>query len=217
MKSLSVIELSNLYGMTRQAIYKHINKGNLSKNSDGKIDLSEAIRVFGEPSRNVNGSQTTETRKLSEVHLLEQQVYMLQKQLEQAHEREQFQREELKAKNDQLHIKDEQIEAIQRLLEAPKTYTSTYIDPKSDTATDTRSKSDSNYDGLTTQQKEAPIQAEIQTQPKDTGLTNPVETENKRIPVPKQSWLIIGSKKTAPKASFLRLWFNVFRHRNALI
>ena len=186
MKSLSVIELSNLYGMTRQAIYKHINKGNLSKNSDGKIDLSEAIRVFGEPSRNVNGSQTTETRKLSEVHLLEQQVYMLQKQLEQAHEREQFQREELKAKNDQLHIKDEQIEAIQRLLEAPKTYTSTYIDPKSDTATDTRSKSDSNYDGLTTQQKEAPIQAEIQTQSKDTGLTNPVETENKRIPVPEQ-------------------------------
>jgi hypothetical protein len=48
---------------------------------------------------------------------------MLQKQLEQAHEREQFQREELKAKNDQLHVKDEQIEAIQRLLEAPKTYT----------------------------------------------------------------------------------------------
>lgn len=46
MKSLSVIELSNLYGMTRQAVYKQINKGNLSKNSDGKIDLSEAIRVF---------------------------------------------------------------------------------------------------------------------------------------------------------------------------
>ncbi|MFJ1315934.1 DNA-binding protein, partial [Acinetobacter baumannii] len=28
MKSLSVIELSNLYGMTRQAVYKQINKGN---------------------------------------------------------------------------------------------------------------------------------------------------------------------------------------------
>ena len=53
MKSLSVIELSNLYGMTRQAIYKQVNKGNLSKNSDGKIDLSEAIRVFGEPSKHV--------------------------------------------------------------------------------------------------------------------------------------------------------------------
>ena len=184
MKSLSVIELSNLYGITRQAIYKQVNKGNLSKNSDGKIDLSEAIRVFGEPSRNVNSSQTTETRKLSEVHLLEQQVYMLQKQLEQAHEREQFQRDELKAKNDQLHVKDEQIEAIQRLLEAPRAYTTRSIDPKSDTATDTSSKSESNYDGLTTQQKEAPVQTEIQTQPKDDGLTTPEQPENKRIPIP---------------------------------
>lgn len=183
MKSLSVIELSNLYGMTRQAIYKQINKGNLSKNSDGKIDLSEAIRVFGEPSRNVTSSQTTETRKLSEVHLLEQQVYMLQKQLEQAHEREQFQREELKAKNDQLHVKDEQIEAIQRLLEAPKVYTTSSIDPKLDITTDARSKSESNYDGLTTQLKEAPLEAEIHTQPKHDGLTTDQEI-NKRIPVP---------------------------------
>jgi len=185
MKSLSVIELSNLYGITRQAIYKQVNKGNLSKNSDGKIDLSEAIRVFGEPSRNVNSSQTTETRKLSEVHLLEQQVYMLQKQLEQAHEREQFQREELKAKNDQLHVKDEQIEAIQRLLEAPKAYTTSSIDPKLDIATDTRSKSESNYDVLTTQPRETPVEVEIQTQPKDDGLTTPEQVENKRIPVPK--------------------------------
>ena len=184
MKSLSVIELSNLYGITRQAIYKQVNKGNLSKNSDGKIDLSEAIRVFGEPSRNVNSSQTTETRKLSEVHLLEQQVYMLQKQLEQAHEREQFQREELKAKNDQLHVKDEQIEAIQRLLEAPKAYTTSSIDPKLDIATDTRSKSESNYDVLTTQPRETPVEVEIQTQPKDDGLTTPEQVENKRIPVP---------------------------------
>lgn len=51
MKALSVIELSKLYGMTRQAVYKQVNKGNLTKNSDGKIDLAEAIRVFGEPSQ----------------------------------------------------------------------------------------------------------------------------------------------------------------------
>ena len=164
MKSLSVIELSNLYGMTRQAVYKQINKGNLSKNSDGKIDLSEAIRVFGEPSKHVNSSQTTETRKLSEVHLLEQQVHMLQKQLEQAHDREKFQRDELKAKNDQLHVKDEQIEAMQRLLEAPKTNMTTFTDqkPSQDITTDTRSK----------------------PEPKDDELTTSEQTENKRIPVP---------------------------------
>ena len=166
MKSLSVIELSNLYGMTRQAVYKQINKGNLSKNSDGKIDLSEAIRVFGEPSKHVNSSQTTETRKLSEVHLLEQQVHMLQKQLEQAHDREKFQRDELKAKNDQLHVKDEQIEAMQRLLEAPKTNMTTFTDqkPGQNIATDPRPEPELKHDGLTT----------------------PEQTENKRIPVPEQ-------------------------------
>ena len=76
MKSLSVIELSNLYGITRQAIYKQVNKGNLSKNSDGKIDLSEAIRVFGEPSRNVNSSQTTETRKFEPYRVCRRLFYL---------------------------------------------------------------------------------------------------------------------------------------------
>ncbi|MBP8851216.1 MAG: plasmid replication DNA-binding protein, partial [Breznakibacter sp.] len=120
MKALSVIELAKLYGMTRQAVYKQVNKGNLSKNSDSKIDLAEAIRVFGEPSQRVNQLQTTDTQKLSEVNILEQQVHMLQKQLEFAQEREQFQRDELKAKNNQLQAKDEQIESLQRLLGAPK-------------------------------------------------------------------------------------------------
>jgi predicted DNA-binding protein YlxM (UPF0122 family) len=51
MKSLSVLELSKLYNINRQTIYNQINKGILSKNSDNKIDFSEAIRVFGEPAR----------------------------------------------------------------------------------------------------------------------------------------------------------------------
>lgn len=120
MKTLSVIELSKLYGMTRQAVYKQVNKGNLTKNSDGKIDLAEAIRVFGEPSTYVNKKQSIDTSKLAEVNVLETQVQMLQRQLEDARERERFQRDELKAKNDQLNAKDEQIESLQRLLGAPK-------------------------------------------------------------------------------------------------
>ena len=162
MKALSVIELSQLYGMNRQSIYKRINKGDLSKNSDGKIDLSEAIRVFGEPSNknnNVTPLQSTAVQKETEVDMLKQQVDILKKQLELAHEREVFQREQLEAK-------DNQIEAIQRLLEAPKTNMTTFTDQKSsqDIATDPRS----------------------EPEPKHDGLTTPVETENKRIPVPEQ-------------------------------
>ncbi len=53
MKKLSVSELAKLYGYSRQAIYAHINKGNLSKGSDGLIDFSEALRVFGEPQNKI--------------------------------------------------------------------------------------------------------------------------------------------------------------------
>ena len=162
MKALSVIELSQLYGMNRQSIYKRINKGDLSKNSDGKIDLSEAIRVFGEPSNknnNVTPLQSTAVQKETEVDMLKQQVDILKKQLELAHEREVFQREQLEAK-------DNQIEAIQRLLEAPKTNITTFTDQKSsqDIATDPRP----------------------EAEPKDEGLTTPEQTKNKRIPVPER-------------------------------
>lgn len=113
MKALSVIELAKLYGMNRQSIYKRINKGDLSKNSDGKIDLAEAIRVFGEPSQRSNAEQSQATSKQAESYILRQQVDMLQKQLELAQERERFQREQLQAK-------DEQIYSLQLLLGAPK-------------------------------------------------------------------------------------------------
>ena len=91
--------------------------------------------------------------------MLKQQVDILKKQLELAHEREVFQREQLEAK-------DNQIEAIQRLLEAPKTNITTFTDQKSsqDIATDPRPETEPKHDGLTTQDA----------------------TENKRIPVPEQ-------------------------------
>lgn len=113
MKALSVIELSKLYGMNRQSIYKRINKGDLSKNSDGKIDLAEAIRVFGEPSKRSNAEQSQVTQKSAEVDTLRQAVDMLQKQLDLAQERERFQREQLQAKDDQIY-------SLQLLLGAPK-------------------------------------------------------------------------------------------------
>jgi hypothetical protein len=116
MKALSVIELAKLYDMNRQSIYKRIAKGDLTKNSDGKIDFSEAIRVFGEPSQRSNQDvtfQSQATQKSAEVYVLRQQVDMLQKQLELAQEREAFQREQLQAK-------DNQIYSFQLLLGAPK-------------------------------------------------------------------------------------------------
>ncbi len=162
MKKLSVSELAKLYGYSRQAIYAHINKGNLSKGSDGLIDFSEALRVFGEPQKKdttVNQNQSINSQNLTEVDLLKRQVDMLEKQLNQA-----VQRENQSLERESFY--QEQIEAMQRLLEAPKANMTTFTDQKfnEDIATDPRSEPEQNYDGLTTL----------------------VEKENKRIPVPEQ-------------------------------
>ena len=157
MKKMSVSELAKLYGYSRQAIYAHINKGNLSKGADGLIDFAEALRVFGEPQKKentVNQSQSIKSQNLTEVDLLKRQVDLLEKQLNQA-----VQRENQSLERESFY--QEQIEAMQRLLEAPKANMTTFTDQKSnqDIATDPRLEPEPNYDGLTT-------------------------LENKRIPVP---------------------------------
>ena len=108
MKSLTVLELSKLYKINRQTIYNNINKGILSKNSENKIDLAEAIRVFGEPVKRqaVKESVKLDNQISAEVLLLRQQIDILKNQLDDSKEREAFYQN--------------QIEAMQRLLEAPK-------------------------------------------------------------------------------------------------
>ena len=152
MKSLTVLELSKLYNINRQTIYNNIKKGILSKNSDNKIDLAEAIRVFGEPSKklDVKESVKIDSPNSAEVLLLRQQIDMLKNQLDDAKERESFYQN--------------QIETMQRLLEAPKANMTTFIDQKRE------------QNIATDPQKEPELKADE--------LTTPVETENKRIPVP---------------------------------
>ena len=118
MKSLSVLELSKLYSINRQTIYNQINKGILSKNSDNKIDLAEAIRVFGEPIRkqDVKEPVKVDSPNSAEVLLLRQQIDILKNQLDDAKYRESFYQN--------------QIETMQRLLEAPKPHIPTSIDPE---------------------------------------------------------------------------------------
>jgi len=171
MKKLSVSELAKLYGYSRQAIYAHINKGNLSKGSDGLIDFSEALRVFGEPQKKentVNQSQSINSQNLTEVDLLKRQVDILEKQLNQA-----IQRENQSLERESFY--QEQIEAMQRLLEAPKANMTTFTDQsfKQDIATDPRPQTESNYDGLTTPQKDnkrIPVPEHVEPEPKKRGF-----------------------------------------------
>ena len=172
MKKLSVSELAKLYGFSRQAIYAHINKGNLSKGADGLIDFSEALRVFGEPQKKgsgVNQSKSIDSQKLTEIDLLKRQVELLEKQLNQAQLRES---QSLERES----FYQEQIEAMQRLLEAPKTNMTTFTDqkPSQDIATDPRSEPEPKYDGLTRhshiENKRIPVPEHIEQEPEKRGF-----------------------------------------------
>ncbi|SRR5690606_6666708 len=172
MKKLSVSELAKLYGYSRQAIYAHINKGNLSKGSDGLIDFAEALRVFGEPQKKettVNQSQSTNSQNLTEVDLLKRQVDMLEKQLNQA-----VQRENQSLERESFY--QEQIEAMQRLLEAPKANMTTFTDQEQSLSNATQvqpepSTDDPKHDGLTTAEpKRIPVLKHVEPEPEKRGF-----------------------------------------------
>ncbi|MDC4103000.1 MULTISPECIES: plasmid replication DNA-binding protein [Acinetobacter calcoaceticus/baumannii complex] len=161
MKTLTVLELSKLYNINRQTIYNNIKKGILSKNSENKIDIAEAIRVFGEPvkKQDVKEPVKIDSPNSAEVLLLRQQIDMLKNQLLDAKDRESFYQN--------------QIETMQRLLEAPKTNMTTFTDqepPQSNAAP--------------AQPEPEPEPEPDTTEPKHDGLTTPEQRENKRIPVP---------------------------------
>jgi predicted transcriptional regulator len=48
MAFVSVREAASLTGKSTQTLYRHIQQGKLSQHSNGKIDTSELLRVYGE-------------------------------------------------------------------------------------------------------------------------------------------------------------------------
>lgn len=164
MKSLSVLELSKLYDLNRQTIYNHINKGILSKNSDNKIDLSEAIRVFGEPTKkqDIKESVKVDSPNSAEVLLLRQQIDILKNQLSDAKDREVFYQN--------------QIETMQRLLEAPKAHMTTFTDQNP--AQPTASPADPEPEPVTSngevttpeQSKRYPVPEQVEPEPEQRGF-----------------------------------------------
>ena len=46
--NLTISAAAKLYGKSRATLYKAIDSGTLSQSNDGKVNLSELIRVYGE-------------------------------------------------------------------------------------------------------------------------------------------------------------------------
>lgn len=85
MPQLSLTEISKRFNVNRTTIYRAVSTGKISRLDNGKFDLSEVIRVFGEPVPSKVSIQTpaqdATDREL--IAVLKSQVDLLTKQLEQ--------------------------------------------------------------------------------------------------------------------------------------
>ena len=91
----SVMDASKAFKKSRTTIYESIKSGELSRDNDGLIDLSELIRVYGNPVGVQSSTRTEHAQKDPSVHvqsevenLLKDQISILKNQLELANQRE---------------------------------------------------------------------------------------------------------------------------------
>nr|WP_227689441.1 plasmid replication DNA-binding protein [Klebsiella quasipneumoniae] len=151
-------------------MYEALKSGELSRDHDGLIDLSELIRVYGNPVGVQSSARTEQVQKDVQVHVqsevenvLKDQISLLKNQLELANQRE---------KSLMQHIEDltHRIE-FKGTLEQPKQENINQLNEStnSNIATDPRPQTESNYDGLTTPQKDnkrIPVPEHVEPEPK---------------------------------------------------
>ena len=165
------MDASKAFQKSRTTIYEAIKNGELSRDNDGLIDLSELLRVYGNPIGVQSSTRTEQVQKDVHVHVqsevetvLKDQISLLKNQLDLANQRE---------KSLMQHIEDltHRIE-FKGTLEQPKQEDIGKINQSngSNIATDPRSEKP-NEDGLTTaESKRIPIPEQVETEPEKRGF-----------------------------------------------
>ncbi|OTG75638.1 hypothetical protein B9T33_16250 [Acinetobacter sp. ANC 5054] len=89
------MDASKAFKKSRTTIYEAIKNGELSRDNDGLIDLSELIRVYGNPIGVQSSTRTEQVHKDVPVHVqsevetvLKDQITLLKNQLDLANQRE---------------------------------------------------------------------------------------------------------------------------------
>lgn len=96
--NLTISAAAKLYGKSRATLYKAIDSGTLSQNNDGKVNLSELIRVYGEIG---NKTVVTHEKRIEDVSTIQHDTIMNTLLKERLDRIESLER--------QLAIKDEQL------------------------------------------------------------------------------------------------------------
>jgi predicted DNA-binding protein YlxM (UPF0122 family) len=84
---VSISEIQERWKVSRATVYSHIKKGKLSRLENGKVDVSEVLRVYGEP-KETQTRQEVDTVDSQEKALLLEKIRLLESQLDDAKERE---------------------------------------------------------------------------------------------------------------------------------
>lgn len=113
---LDIKAASKAFHVSRPTIYKRINSGELSRLANGRIDMAEMLRVFGEPSSrkpvNVN-SLSKEPVKAYSVNdtlhkekeaFLQDKIRFLEDNLREARNREEWLKEQVKNLSDTVKL-----------------------------------------------------------------------------------------------------------------
>ena len=85
MAKLSLSDVSKQFNIDRSTIYRAVRNGRLSRSSDGKFDISEVVRCFGEPEQK---SQQIEPQKQSSDAATQKLITHLESEVKKYQERE---------------------------------------------------------------------------------------------------------------------------------
>ena len=83
MAQITLTELSKRFAINRTTIYRAVNSGKISRLDNGKFDLSEVLRVFGEPPALVQHDAPQQNEQSKLVEVLERELLFLKNQIEQ--------------------------------------------------------------------------------------------------------------------------------------
>lgn len=175
------MDASKAFKKSRTTIYEAIKTGELSRDHDGLIDLSELIRVYGNPIGVQSSTRTEQAQKDVQVHVqseienvLKDQISLLKNQLDLANYREKALMQHIEDLTHRIEFKGQleqpKVEVEENKV-APPSHSEMTEDPR------------------------------LEPRQKDEGLTAPEQTENKRIPVPEHV------EPEPPKRGFLSRFF----------